>query len=232
MNQKRFITRGIVLSRTNFGEADRILTFLTPEQGKVKVIAKGSRKQKSKLAGGIEPFSVSDLTVLPGKGEINTLMSSRLVRHFGNLSSQLERMNVAAGIMKRIDKITEDQTEAAYYELLNKTFRGLDKTDLPPEISEFWFNLQLLKLTGHAPNLKSDTDGLKLDVSQRYNFDIEKMSFFAAKSGKYNANHIKFLRLSIGLNKPEAIARIGDWPNLQKLTAPLAQSMLKQQLQV
>jgi len=50
---KRINTHGIVLARTDFGEADRILTFLTPDNGKVKAIAKGVRKQKSKMAGGI-----------------------------------------------------------------------------------------------------------------------------------------------------------------------------------
>ncbi|MDO8591465.1 MAG: DNA repair protein RecO, partial [bacterium] len=69
----RYVTQGIVLSRTDFGEADRILTFLTNDHGKVRAIAKGVRKSKSKLAGGIELFSISDLTLIIGRGEINTL---------------------------------------------------------------------------------------------------------------------------------------------------------------
>ncbi|HEX2615498.1 MAG TPA: DNA repair protein RecO, partial [Nitrososphaera sp.] len=58
---RRFRSDALVISRTNFGEADRILTFLTPNHGKVRGIAKGVRKPKSKLAGGIELFSVCDL---------------------------------------------------------------------------------------------------------------------------------------------------------------------------
>ncbi|MEK7561678.1 MAG: DNA repair protein RecO, partial [Patescibacteria group bacterium] len=79
----RYITKGIVLSRTDYGEADRILSFLTIDHGKVRAIAKGVRKSKSKLAGGIELFSVSDLTLIIGRGELNTLISTRLVRHYG-----------------------------------------------------------------------------------------------------------------------------------------------------
>jgi DNA repair protein RecO (recombination protein O) len=56
---KTIVTKGIVLTRTDYGEADRILHFLTPDQGKIAGIAKGVRKSKSKLAGGIELFSVS-----------------------------------------------------------------------------------------------------------------------------------------------------------------------------
>lgn len=225
---KRFVTKGIILSRTNFGEADRILTFLTPERGKVKAIAKGSRKQKSKLAGGIEPFSISDLTLIIGRGEINTLISSRLIRHFGNLAKELERMNTAAELMKRLNKVTEESTEPAYFELLAKAFAALDNIDLPPGLTELWFDLRLLKQAGHSPNLRKDTQGQKLVEKQNYNFDVENMAFFTAKAAKFNANHIKFLRLCLGLNKPEAIGRINDAEKLAKAVSPLAQSMLKQ----
>ena len=57
----RISTRSIILTRINYAEADRIITFLTPSNGKVRAIAKGVRKAKSKLAGGIELFSISDI---------------------------------------------------------------------------------------------------------------------------------------------------------------------------
>ena len=64
----RINTQAIVLRRTDFGEADRIINFLTPDRGKISGLARGVRKQKSKLAGGIELFSVSDITYLVGRG--------------------------------------------------------------------------------------------------------------------------------------------------------------------
>lgn len=62
-------TQAIVLRRTNYGEADRILQLLTP-LGKMSVMARGVRREKSRLAGGIELFGVSDIVVTTGKGEI------------------------------------------------------------------------------------------------------------------------------------------------------------------
>jgi DNA repair protein RecO (recombination protein O) len=50
---RQFRTQAIILNRTDYGEADRIISFLTPDHGKVKAIAKAVRKSKSKLAGGI-----------------------------------------------------------------------------------------------------------------------------------------------------------------------------------
>lgn len=69
MNQ--IVTKGIVLSRTEFGEADRIITVLTTDHGKIRLIAKGVRRIKSKSAGGIELFSVSDITYIPGRRDRN-----------------------------------------------------------------------------------------------------------------------------------------------------------------
>jgi DNA repair protein RecO (recombination protein O) len=75
-------TQAIVLRRTNYGEADRILQLLTPE-GRRSVMARGVRREKSKLAGGIELFAISDVLLGEGKGELGILTSARLV-HFYN----------------------------------------------------------------------------------------------------------------------------------------------------
>jgi DNA repair protein RecO (recombination protein O) len=60
-------TRGLVLARQNIGEADRLMTVFTENYGKVKVIARGARKIKSKLAPHIEPFQLIDLEYIEGK---------------------------------------------------------------------------------------------------------------------------------------------------------------------
>src|SRR5438105_13293621 len=111
MKPQQFSTTGIVLARTDYGEADRILTFLTPDHGKVKAIAKGVRKIKSKLAGGIELFSVSDISLVIGRGELNTLTSTRLIKHYGNIVKDLNHSNTGYEFMRLLDKNTEDQAE-------------------------------------------------------------------------------------------------------------------------
>ncbi len=143
MKPRQFTTQGIVLSRTDYGEADRILSFLTIDHGKVRAIAKGVRKSKSKLAGGIELFSVSDLTLIIGRGEINTLISSRLVRHYGNIVKDIERTGLAYELLKTINKATEDEPEAAYFKLLDQSLAGLDDLGLNIDLTKLWFNMQL-----------------------------------------------------------------------------------------
>ena len=54
---RRYVTDAIVLSRFDLGEADRVLTLITPEHGKLKAIAKGVRRPTSRLGGSLEPFA-------------------------------------------------------------------------------------------------------------------------------------------------------------------------------
>lgn len=225
----RFTTSGIILARTNFGEADRILTFLTPNHGKVRAIAKGVRKQKSKLAGGIELFSVSHLTLLVGRSEINTLMSTRLDKHYANIVKQLPRSDAAYEMIRLSNKATEDQPEAGYFNLLKQGFESLDDLSLEPAITQLWFEMQLLKLAGHSPNLHSDSRGTKLASSLSYNFHHEQMHFVAeaAQHGAFSANHIKFLRVGFAAAGPKILGRVNGATELAGATKELIQTMLR-----
>ncbi len=211
---RKFNTQGIVLARTNYGEAARIITFLTPEHGKVKVMAKGVRKSKSKLAGGIELFSVSDIGVMVGKGEVDTLLSSRLVKHYGQIVKDLNRTNLAYQFIKNLDKATEDRLEAAYFELLEQAFQALDDASIDRDLIEAWFGAQLLRLAGHTPNLRTEKSGSKLIAGQKYDFDFEAMSFEPGKT--YNSDHIKYLRLLFSDNQPWALQKVQGSQTLTK----------------
>ena len=232
MIRGRFITRGIILSRTDFAEADRILTFLTPDHGKVKAIAKGVRKSKSKLAGGIELFSVSHISILVGRGEINTLMSTRLEKHFGNIVKEVEHTKTGYELMRLINKVTAELPEAAYFKLLKNGLDALNDLKIDYQLTELWFKMQLLKLTGHAPNLRTDAAGKQLLARGAHNFSFDKMCFMADKRGRYKSPHIKFLRLSFGNNSPKALSRIEDLEKIIKTCQPLVQTMLQTHLRI
>lgn len=206
---KQILTRGIILGRTDYGEADRILTFLTPDQGKLRLMAKGVRRVKSKLAGGIELFSVSDISFIAGKRDIGTLVSSRLDRHFGTIVTDLTRVQAGYDVIKLVDKNTEDSPEPEYFELLQVAFQALDG-DTPPDLIRAWTVAQLLRIGGHAPNLHTDTQGAKLDAAATYNFDSDVMAFTPHSAGRFAANDIKFLRLLFSATTPTKLQHISD----------------------
>jgi DNA repair protein RecO (recombination protein O) len=224
---RKFNTQGIVLARTNYGEADRIITFLTPDNGKVKVIAKGVRKQKSKLAGGIELFSVSDIGVIVGRSEINTLASSRLLKHYANIVKDLGRSGPAYEFIKILNKATEDHPEPAYFNLLNQAFETLDDTNINPQLVQVWFSAQMLKQAGHSPNLSTESSGEKLQAGETYDFNIDTMTFQQRGGGQVNTDQIKFLRLIFSGNPLQTLSKVQGLDNLAAKSFGLVHSMLQ-----
>jgi DNA repair protein RecO (recombination protein O) len=223
MNQ--LTTSGIILSRTDYGEADRILTVLTPDYGKLGLMAKGVRREKSKLAGGIELFSISHISFIRGRGEISTLVSTRLDQHYPNIIKDITRTMLGYELIKLLNKNTEDQPEASYYQLLAASFAALDDVSIPLAITKLWFLAQLLALAGHAPNLATDASGQKLAASASYTFDHEAMAFSPAASGNFTANHIKFLRLGFSGHPPNTLSHVQASTALASELTPLMQTM-------
>ena len=224
----QIVTQGIVLSRTDYHEADRILTILTPDHGKLRVIAKGVRRPKSKLAGGIELLSVNDITVLPSPRELKTLISSRLIRHFGGIITDIQRTMLAYELLKTINRHTEDEPEKAYFDLIMKCLEGLDDTEIPIQLIELWFNCQLLRINGHAPNVQTDSENQPLAIGKRYIFDFDDMSFREQQSGIFAANHVKLLRLSHSVDTPITLKQLRDAQAYIHETLALTQNMLRQ----
>lgn len=229
MNQ--IVTTGIVLGRTDYGEADRILTMLTPDQGKLRLMAKGVRKVKSKLAGGIELFSVSQITFIRGRGDIGTLVSTRLSKHYGNIVAHIERVQLGYELIKQLDKATEDEPEAGYFDLLVQAFEALDDRAIDTELIRTWFTAQLLRQGGLTPNLASDNEGRKLAAEQRYNFAMEDGSFVTRTDGNFGTNEIKFLRLIFGSSTPAVLAKIANSAELTQRTRQLVVLWQQQYIQ-
>jgi DNA repair protein RecO (recombination protein O) len=225
--KNQIVTTGIVLIRREFQEADRIITVLTPDHGKLRLIAKGVRRPRSKLAGGIELFSISNITTLPGRGELGTLVSSRLITYYSDIVKDITRTMLGYDFLKRMDRLTEDAAGEEYFNILKLTIEGLNDLDFPSSLTELWFTMQLLKVTGHTPNLMTDETGEKLKADQNYLFDFEEMSFRPQAKGPFQANHIKLLRLSYSTDKPTALKQVHDAADCAPDAVKLANNILK-----
>lgn len=205
---KQLVTPAIILSRTDYGEADRIITLLTPKHGKLTLLARGVRRVKSKLAGGIELFSVSEVTFIKGRGDVGTLVSTRLIKHYGQIISDLNRTMLGYDLIKQLHKATEAETEEPYFELMKTAFEALDDPDLDIQLIKLWFAMQLLRLGGHSPNLQTDTHGQRLEADGHYDFSFDNAAFMPHHHGHFTAMHIKFLRLGFGSTAPQTLQHI------------------------
>ncbi len=230
--KEQIITTGIVLARTDFQEADRILIVLTPDHGKLHAIAKGVRRPRSKLAGGIELLSVSDITYLPGRGELGTLISTRLLTHYGNIVQDIQRTMLAYEFLKRINRITEDAAGEEYFTLLQRSLAALNDPKLSAQLAELWFTMQLLHVTGHLPNLQTDTEGVKLTAEGEYLFDLDSMALRPQSGGPIRANHIKLLRLAYVTDSPIVLKQIKSIDQTLPEALQLAKNLLAQNVRV
>ena len=193
MPNKDIRTLGIVLRRTNYGEADRILNILTPS-GKITAIAKGVRKSRSKLAGGIEMFSVIDFNIHTGRGEMGVVTSARMLRYYDEILKDFSRMETLGMILKKVGRVAESSDNPEYYKIVEECMDGLnDGFDVA--LIEEWFLLNLAKAMGEEVNLYRDIGGEKLMEDSRYNWDIASDAFIGSENGKFGANEIKMLRL-------------------------------------
>lgn len=213
MARTQIKTPAIVLRRTNYGEADRILQLLTPEQGKVSVMAKGVRREKSKLAGGIELFATCDVTIMPGKGDIGTLTGARLNTFFAQILKNYDRMQLGYEVIKQVGRATEMVSEPAFYELMETMYRVLNDESIDVRLSESWFWLQLAILQGAGLNLGTDVNGMKLVEDKAYEYDIAESAFAYRQNGRFTTDHIKLLRL-LSVQSPQVAAHVSGVDDL------------------
>ena len=144
---------GIVLKTIKLGEADRIVTVFTRGNGKVRAVAKGIRKTKSRFGGRLEPFSHVGLMIYRGRN-LDTITGADLITSYDAVRTDYARLMSAAALVELVEKITPDREKAfSVYSLL---LAGLDAlaagkgTSVVPA-----FLVKLLSISGYHPQLSS-----------------------------------------------------------------------------
>lgn len=205
-------TRAIVLRRTNYGEADRILDLLTPD-GRVSVMARGVRKEKSKLAGGIELFAVCDIVTGSGKGDLGILTSARLVTFYRHILEDYDRMQFAYEALGQVTRASASLDEPEWYEITSEVLAALDVLSVPLQLVQTWFYVRVAQLLGDELNTVRDYMGEKLLSDKTYRYDSQERGFTEDEKGQMSADHIKILRLCAAkpLNTIIQIGGMGDY---------------------
>lgn len=148
----QYKTSGIIINRHNLGEADRIITVLTPQLGTIRAVAKGVRRIKSKLAGHLELFCESELMLATGKN-LDILTSARLVRHPASITGDYDKLRLAYLFAEMTDKLSgEREHHAGLYDLVAEAYSALHEGS-PDALLELWFKLRLLATLGYTPDL-------------------------------------------------------------------------------
>ena len=200
-------TRAVVLRRTNYGEADRIVQFLTPI-GRRSVIARGVRREKSKLAGGIELFAVSDIVIGQGKGDLGVLTGARLVHFYRHIIEDYDRMQFGYEALKLVSRASEMVDEPEWFEVISQVIAALDVASIDIRLIQTWFYIRDAELLGHGLGLQYDVDGALLLADMQYRYDVGEKGLRQATGGEITAQHITLLRL-IATKPLERLVQIG-----------------------
>ena len=149
---RRYTTDAIVLSRFDLGEADRVLTLITPTSGKLKVIAKGIRRPTSRLGGSLEPFA--ELTVALARGRTFDVVTQVSVGHaWLKLRDSLESTATAWYLAELADRSLEERHAAEpLYLLLRRAYELLDAEMAPSRVAR-WYEMHLLDELGQRPEV-------------------------------------------------------------------------------
>lgn len=146
-------TTGLVLRETPYMESSRILTVLTPSEGKITVSAKGAKRRGSKIAAATQLLAFSEMTLYNSHGRW-TLTDARSIELFVGLRSDLEKLALGSYFAEVLETVSdEDSINPAILSLgLNSLF-ALSDTQRPQEIVKSVFELRMMCLAGFEPLL-------------------------------------------------------------------------------
>lgn len=157
MKPHAYSGEGFVLSRRNFGEADRLLSLYTKDNGRISLIAKGVRRPKSKKRGHIEVFTLVKFQANKGNS-IDIMTEAEVIEDFDRIRQSLKKVSLAYYISEVIGKITHEyEPNTTLFDLIYTTFSKLKTTKLLRALRQD-FILNLLTLTGYWPEGKTMTN--------------------------------------------------------------------------
>lgn len=148
-------TQGIVLKQINLGEADKIITLLTQELGKIQTVVHGARKPKSKFLSSTQIFSYSEFVLYKGKS-LYTVNQSEVKESFQGLLNDLYTLTYGSYMVELVDVLTQDEEiNVDILSILLKTLYLLCDSSIDREFLIRAFELKSMGISGFMPNLSS-----------------------------------------------------------------------------
>jgi len=186
---------GVVLRTYKLGEADRIVVLMTAEHGKVRAVAKGVRKTKSRFGGRLEPLSHVSLLLYQGR-ELDVVSQAESIDHFRVLHDDLSRLTRGIALLEAVDQLAQErEPNLRLYQMLLGALRALAGHSGPLVVPGFF--LKALALEG----FRAVTDR-RIECNRT---DVELVAFDLDSGGTRCADH----RVGTAIS-PEALALLDD----------------------
>lgn len=204
--------QGIVLRTYPFGEADNIIVLLSANNGKLRTVAKGVRKTKSRFGGRLQPFMHVDLVLYEGRN-LDTITQVETIESYPNIRTDLDRFVMASTMLELADAVAlEDEPSAGLLLLLHRGLLALNDGVGGPELLTVYM-LKVAGVLGLAPSL-SACAGCGEPSPERFSFEAGGVVCSScAPSGAY--------KLRPGVTDRLAVLAAADIQNLPDLS-PIA----------
>ncbi|MCB1255592.1 MAG: DNA repair protein RecO [Microthrixaceae bacterium] len=142
----------VVLRTYKLGEADRIVVLLTRRGGKVRAVAKGVRRTRSKFGSRLEPGSYIDVQLYEGRGELDIVNQAETLEHFRRTREDLTRLSRSAALLEAVDQLAlEREPSPRLFDMLVGGVRTIEQDNPPLVVGAFF--LKLLAAEGVEPEL-------------------------------------------------------------------------------
>lgn len=175
--QDTYYIKAIILKRTSFREYDSKVTVYSLEKGKIDLVARGTKKILSKLAGHLEPLTLTDIMVVRGK-QFDYIGSAVSENVFKELKHNYEKLNLAGEAINIFNKLVkEEEPDRKLFSLLGNFFIYLnnlsDNFNQPLSIA---FKIKLINHLGYRPNFKKE-DKLSKNIADYFRIILDSSNY-------------------------------------------------------
>ena len=146
-------SEALVMRHVDYGEADRIVTFLTPERGLLKGFARAARKSRKRFGVSLEPFNRIQVQWRAGRGDLCLLQDAELLEAHTGLRSDLQSFALACYGVELVEMLLhEGQAHPEIYQLLDSFLDFLNGHG-DPAVARILLELRLVQQLGYIPHL-------------------------------------------------------------------------------
>ena len=202
---KQVKVSGVVISESNMGDYDKMVTLLTPNFGKISCSARGARRNKSLLLAGTQFLCFGEYQLFKG-GDSYKINSCETIEMFYNLRTDLDKLTYSSYITKIVsDVTTENQNSYNTLKLFLNTLYTISETEKDLDLVVSVFKLRLLKILGFAPNTKECVSCGEKENITHFSiidngfkcFNCSKQDTGAIKISEPTKNAIKYIMISL-----------------------------------
>jgi DNA repair protein RecO (recombination protein O) len=198
-----FSSPAVLLRRLDYGDFDLILTLLSLQRGKISLIAKSAKKSTKRFAGILELFSLMEVVASTGRGRgLPVLQEATLISPFSAIRNDIHKTAYSIYWCELINRwVEENQKQARLFYILKHVLNQLDSGESAAAQISILFQMKLLHLTGHGPNLRQCgrcRKNLEMIQPNQVVFDIAKGAILCDGCSPGAGGHI---RLSKGTLK-------------------------------